>query len=864
MKCKQRFLAGILAAVMTVYAGVGSGLGVIAEQDGLTAAEVSGEEVPSYLTYQKIGNHISIKGGSDKTITSVSIPSQIDGIPVTSIADFAFADYENLQEVNIPDTVTTIGQQAFKGCKSLEKISLPDSLATIHQDAFANSGLTEITIPKSVTNMAEDVFRNCQSLSKVTICGDIKMMSAFVGCSALTEVILPEGLTTIGNAAFSNCTGLTRIQIPSSVKRIEDKAFYGCIGLTEIELPEGLERIGTAAFDDCASLQRIFLPTTLTELGMPVFSENTEVLVKKSETLAEPLRETDSSCSLNIVEYPKKTEYLTGESLDLAGMRVDAVQEIIYNDTIVSSFTKVNVYHFNLSITGYDKTVAGEQEVTLTYAYDRFSASASFPVTVIQTYTVTYDANGGSGAPESQIKIYDSNLTLADTIPQLPHHRFIGWAVSPDGAVEYGAGDEFAVNADTTLYAVWEALPTYTITYCFNDGTRGMTTQTIWADEEYVEIEGGVPPKQNMASVGWSFRPNGTVYVKSGSVICNPGHSITLYAVWNQYCTNCSTGTKTISCTYCDKGVASETIRSCRVCSGSGKITETITEVQTEIIPCVMCVDGKYWSDMFGGYITCTVCDGYGIYKKETPITSSKTYSCNDCGGDGKIVDVESCTYCGGDGYSTINCPQCDGERLIGTTATLNGTEYYTYEVNTDSSQFFFSHDRESSLITSISRYTFDAYNRQQGEAETLTDSSALIVKGDTPAEQFSGQSGLHDLVFKCTDKYGTMEIPAAASAYIGVKGDANTDGVVNAADAASILVYAAECGASGEAVLCSDTDETLERFAYFLADIDGESMDGGTDSPLNAADAAAVLVYAAAQGSGSNITWEELYERAE
>ena len=84
------------------------------------------------------------------------------------------------------------------------------------------------------------------------------------------------------------------------------------------------------------------------------------------------------------------------------------------------------------------------------------------------------------------------------------------------------------------------------------------------------------------------------------------------------------------------------------------------------------------------------------------------------------------------------------------------------------------------------------------------------------------------------------MEIPAAASTYIGVKGDANMDGTADAADAAAILVYAAECGASGSAVLYSNTDETMERFAYFLANVNGESTDGGTDSPLDAADAAA------------------------
>ena len=91
---------------------------------------------------------------------------------------------------------------------------------------------------------------------------------------------------------------------------------------------------------------------------------------------------------------------------------------------------------------------------------------------------------------------------------------------------------------------------------------------------------------------------------------------------------------------------------------------------------------------------------------------------------------------------------------------------------------------------------------------------------------------------------------------WIAHKGDVNLDGVVNAKDAALILVYAADAGAGNDAFLTESHDDTEEQFAYFLADIDGE---GKENSPLNAMDAAKILIYAAMQGSGNQPDWNEI-----
>ena len=73
-------------------------------------------------------------------------------------------------------------------------------------------------------------------------------------------------------------------------------------------------------------------------------------------------------------------------------------------------------------------------------------------------YTITYDANGGSGAPSSQMKSYGETLTLSDTIPTRDGYIFLGWSTNSSAtSATYSAGSTFTENSDTTLYAVWEA-----------------------------------------------------------------------------------------------------------------------------------------------------------------------------------------------------------------------------------------------------------------------------------------------------------------------------------------------------------------------------------------------------------------------
>lgn len=77
------------------------------------------------------------------------------------------------------------------------------------------------------------------------------------------------------------------------------------------------------------------------------------------------------------------------------------------------------------------------------------------------TYTISYDANGGTGAPADQTKNEGEDLTLSTTIPTLTGYTFTGWNTDSNGSgTTYEPGASYTTDADLTLYAQWEACPT--------------------------------------------------------------------------------------------------------------------------------------------------------------------------------------------------------------------------------------------------------------------------------------------------------------------------------------------------------------------------------------------------------------------
>lgn len=201
-------------------------------------------------------------------------------------------------------------------------------------------------------------------------------------------------------------------------------------------------------------------------------------------------------------------------------------------------------------------------------------ASTTFSVPKKTSYTVSYNANGGTGAPSSQTKWHGENLTISSTKPTRTGYSFSGWALTQGGSVYYTPGSTCGKDENLTLYAVWKA-NTYTVSYNANGGTGAPSSQTKTYGTT-LTLSSTKPTRTNYNFKGWGTSATATTVSYAAGASYTTNDAITLYAIWELAYTKpritglsisrCdSTGTSTDEGTYallkfnwaCDKTVSS-------------------------------------------------------------------------------------------------------------------------------------------------------------------------------------------------------------------------------------------------------------------------------------------------------------------
>ena len=126
----------------------------------------------------------------------------------------------------------------------------------------------------------------------------------------------------------------------------------------------------------------------------------------------------------------------------------------IYNSSgteLISDDDAGNDFNFSLDYTFQ----RGQKYYIKIHAYN--DNKGTIPFTMRAYYNITYNANGGSGAPSSQEKLYGQNIYLSSTIPQRSGYTFLGWATSANAtSAQYSAGATYSAESNATLYAVWK------------------------------------------------------------------------------------------------------------------------------------------------------------------------------------------------------------------------------------------------------------------------------------------------------------------------------------------------------------------------------------------------------------------------
>lgn len=147
------------------------------------------------------------------------------------------------------------------------------------------------------------------------------------------------------------------------------------------------------------------------------------------------------------------------------------------------------------------------------------------------TYTVSYNANGGSGAPGSQTKWHGETLTLSRTRPSRTGYNFSRWNTNTSNTgTAYNPGGSYTANSGATLYAIWSPY-TYTVSYNANGGTGAPSAQTKTYGKT-LTLSSTRPTRTNYNFLGWGTSTGSTSVAYSPGSAYTANAGITLYAIW--------------------------------------------------------------------------------------------------------------------------------------------------------------------------------------------------------------------------------------------------------------------------------------------------------------------------------------------
>ena len=158
----------------------------------------------------------------------------------------------------------------------------------------------------------------------------------------------------------------------------------------------------------------------------------------------------------------------------------------------------------------------------------------------IPYYVLSYDANGGSGAPAAETAVSSEGnaaartVTVSSTEPTRDGYTFLGWATTTAhataGTVDYTAGNNIVLTEDVTLYAVWAQ--NFTVTYDLNGGAADpICSGGTYYVGQSVTVCSTTPTKTSSSFLGWK-RLDTDATVAGGSTFTMPSNNVTIQAQW--------------------------------------------------------------------------------------------------------------------------------------------------------------------------------------------------------------------------------------------------------------------------------------------------------------------------------------------
>lgn len=379
--------------------------------------------------------------------------------------------------------VKSVGDYAFINCDDLSTVTFGaansngvyDGLCEkIGKFAFFDSAITTVKFSNSVRFIDAAAFKGTK----------------------LTGVVLSLNVNSIGTECFRDCTALKALEIYNTLIDIGDKAFYGCSALTsdnfifhgqyaEWSNKNLSSRIYngklTLTYKSSDSIicydanggfgapDNIYISASATTLSTakPVYFDSTKEFLgwmksKTGTTLDYKAGDTYSSTTgIHLYalwgEMERYLQYDANASGDTVTNMPNPIKQTYdkaqSSYTIASSIPVRDGYTFLGWSTSEDGNYGQYQPGGVLPSVD--GGVTLYAVWIDNgPYTLSYDANGGTGAPDAQTKIKGTDLLLSTVVPTRDRYKFTGWKCSFNSSV-YQPGDTYKLDVKCTFTAQW-------------------------------------------------------------------------------------------------------------------------------------------------------------------------------------------------------------------------------------------------------------------------------------------------------------------------------------------------------------------------------------------------------------------------
>ena len=178
-------------------------------------------------------------------------------------------------------------------------------------------------------------------------------------------------------------------------------------------------------------------------------------------------------------------------SVDIASKVITKGENVNFTITAKNGYSNPSCSCKNSKISGNKLTISNvSSDVTCEVKF------------VPKKYSITYNANGGTGTMAKDTYEYGTKYRLTQNKYTKKGYKFLGWSTSVNGIIKYSDMDTISnITSDVVLYAIWRPI-NYAISYDLNDGiiSKKITNYNV----ETKDFTLPIPTKEGYNFIGWT------------------------------------------------------------------------------------------------------------------------------------------------------------------------------------------------------------------------------------------------------------------------------------------------------------------------------------------------------------------------